>query len=87
MVFVLRRLFVFVLQFLAGWGIVVAICCGFAFYDHGLDYRHTPQFAAQWPQFARLGLLGGGLICLVLFCYASTKSTLRPPPSDDNNLF
>lgn len=87
MVFILRRLLVFALQFVTAWAVVVAICCGFAFYGHGLDYRHTPQFAAQWPQFVRLGLLGAGLICLVLVCYASTKGTLRPPPPDDNNLF
>ncbi len=83
--FIIRRLFVFVLQFATVTALVTGACVAYTLRKHGMAYSDTHAFEADIHLYIKYGLAAAVVFCLILFCYYTTRTALRAPsdPGED----
>lgn len=74
---ILRRLFLFILQFIVVSTVVTAICAGVTLHTYGWPYHLTQEFAGKLHTYINFGLVAGALYCLIIFCYLLTRRSLE----------
>jgi len=73
----LRRLVIFVVQFLVTLLTCVAGSAIYLLAKHGLGYRFSPFFLADMNLFTRVSLIVTIILFLVIICYRATRSTFQ----------
>lgn len=84
MMFLLRHLFFFVLQFGGVTAAVVAGCVAWTLNDRGISYAETLAFRADLKMWTVIGMVVAGFFCLILLCYHLTHKALDGPSDPDN---